>query len=49
MADAVSREERPRTVASKDLEHPDASLASGDVEAGTPHRSKDGVGVATPT
>ena len=50
MADALSREERPRTVVSKDLEHPDASLALGNVEAGAPHRSKDGVGVVgTPT
>ena len=52
MADALSREERPRTVTTKDSHNLDVSLALGDVEAGAPHDgeySKDSVGVATPT
>ena len=49
MADALSREERPRRMKSKDLQHPDVSLASGDVEAEAPHRREDSEGAATPS
>ena len=49
MADALSREERPRSVPSEDQENPDVSLASGDVEAGAPHKKESSVGVTTPT
>ena len=52
MADALSREERPRTL-TPDAHHDlDVSLGLGDVEAGVPHEDKerkDSVGVATPT
>ena len=37
LADALSREERPRTVTPVEIPNPDISLASGDVEAGAPH------------
>ena len=47
MADALSQEESPRTVTRKDPEHPDVSLASGDVEAGAPH-VRENVGTGAP-
>ena len=47
MADALSREEHLRRMTSKDLQHPDVSLALGDVKAGAPHRREDSEGAAT--
>ena len=47
MADALSREARPRRMTSKDLQHLDVSLASVDVEAGAPHRRQDSERAAT--
>ena len=37
MADALSREERPRKVMPEDLDNPDVSLAAVDVRAAPPH------------
>ena len=55
MADALSREERPRRMTPEDHHNPDVNLAAGDVEAGALHevgqkeKEQDSVGAATPT
>ena len=48
LADALSREERPRKKTFESQEIPDLCLAPGDVEAQPPHE-REGVGVVTPT
>ena len=45
--DALSREERPRTVTPVEIPNLDVSLASAEVEAGAPHVQK-GEGTRVP-